>query len=220
MRPSPEPERVDPESVDVDEAAVGGSEPTLGRWGITAAPRWLEPQAQWGDGRAQTDPDRFALTDLDPDESWRDEEEDDAPRHRLQPLPPAAVALVGVGIVAALIAAYFALRAPDQTVPVIDFPPSAGPTSSGAPPTTGSAAPAPSAPIVVSVVGLVHRPGLVRMPPQSRLADAVRAAGGAKRGADLLSLNLARPLRDGDQVIVGLAPAPGRAGLRSAVVGV
>ncbi|WP_171018839.1 helix-hairpin-helix domain-containing protein, partial [Rhodococcus sp. Q] len=71
------------------------------------------------------------------------------------------------------------------------------------------APPPPASDIVVSVVGLVHTSGLVHLPDGSRVADALAAAGGAREGADLLGLNLAQRLADGDQVLVGLAPAPG-----------
>lgn len=195
-----------------------------------ATPRWLDPTG-WDTGRPGADEDLapaagFTLADLAADDFAADDErQNDRAGHRLRPLPPAAVALVAVGVLATLIAAYLALRAPATTVPVVDFPASAGPTASRAPGPLGSPVPssmATAAParIVISVVGLVRRPGLVRLAPQSRVADALAAAGGAKPGADLLSLNLARPLRDGDQVVVGLADAPGRAGLRSTVIGI
>lgn len=57
--------------------------------------------------------------------------------------------------------------------------------------------------VVVSVVGLVHNPGLVTLPDTSRIADALSAAGGVLDNADTLSLNLAQKLSDGDQVVVG-----------------
>ena len=63
---------------------------------------------------------------------------------------------------------------------------------------------------MVSVVGLVHTPGLVTLAPGARIADAVQAAGGAVDGADLIGLNMARPLGDGEQIVVGLAPASGQ----------
>ncbi|MGH3905283.1 MAG: helix-hairpin-helix domain-containing protein, partial [Pseudonocardiaceae bacterium] len=64
--------------------------------------------------------------------------------------------------------------------------------------------------VVVSVVGKVARPGLVRVPDGSRVADALEAAGGALPGTDLVALNLARRLSDGEQLLVGVAPPPGQ----------
>lgn len=59
---------------------------------------------------------------------------------------------------------------------------------------------------LVHVVGQVHRPGVVRLPAGSRVDDALRAAGGATRSADLALVNLARPVSDGEQIHV---PKPG-----------
>jgi competence protein ComEA len=56
--------------------------------------------------------------------------------------------------------------------------------------------------LVVHVVGAVRRPGLYRLRDGARIADAVRRAGGASRGADLAALNLAAPLADGVQILV------------------
>ncbi len=61
--------------------------------------------------------------------------------------------------------------------------------------------------LVVHVSGPVARPGLVALPADSRVADALAAAGGALRSADLELLNLAAPVSDGQQVIV---PRTGR----------
>lgn len=60
--------------------------------------------------------------------------------------------------------------------------------------------------IVVHAAGQVLHPGIVRLPPGSRVQDAVEAAGGPTSEADLDAVNLARPLVDGEQVYV---PAPG-----------
>ncbi|QDQ99332.1 ComEA family DNA-binding protein [Tomitella fengzijianii] len=100
----------------------------------------------------------------------------------------------------------------------------AGTPPAGAEPSSGAAAPVPdrtapageraaAAPeeIVVSVQGLVQRSGLVRLERGARVADALSAAGGPTDGADLLSLNLAQRLDDGDQVLVGVAPTDGGA---------
>jgi competence protein ComEA len=145
-------------------------------------------------------------------------------------------ALLLVGLVAATGAGLVALR--DRPVAHPVPPISAGPVEpaafSGATPSDASASPpetqplgAPSAApspageeLVVSVVGLVQTSGLVRLPPGSRVADAITAAGGAKEGADLLSLNMAARVADGDQILVGVAdPNGGAPVLGSAAIG-
>ncbi|WP_328560439.1 helix-hairpin-helix domain-containing protein [Streptomyces coelicoflavus] len=61
--------------------------------------------------------------------------------------------------------------------------------------------------IVVDVGGKVREPGIHTLPAGSRVADALRAAGGVRPGTKTDGLNRARFLVDGEQVIVG-APAP------------
>ena len=56
--------------------------------------------------------------------------------------------------------------------------------------------------VVVHVVGAVRHPGLYRLRDGSRVADAVRRAGGASRRADLDGLNLTAPIVDGAQIVV------------------
>jgi competence protein ComEA len=68
--------------------------------------------------------------------------------------------------------------------------------------------------LYVHVAGAVRRPGVVRVPPGSRVANAVARAGGPTRRADLTVVNLAAEIEDGQQVIV-----PGR-GTAGAVAGV
>jgi len=76
--------------------------------------------------------------------------------------------------------------------------------------TSGSGAPGPTAPVVVSVIGLVNTPGLVTLAPGARIADALDAAGGALKGADVMGLNMARRVTDGEQIVVGIGAPPGR----------
>ncbi|MFD4256100.1 helix-hairpin-helix domain-containing protein [Streptomyces sp. NPDC058534] len=71
----------------------------------------------------------------------------------------------------------------------------------------GGAAPTAGAEIVVDVGGKVRKPGIHRLPAGSRVADALRAAGGVRDGAKTDGLNQARFLVDGEQVVVG-APVP------------
>jgi competence protein ComEA len=54
----------------------------------------------------------------------------------------------------------------------------------------------------VDVKGSVHHPGVVSLPADSRVADAIAAAGGALDDADLNRVNLAAKLVDGGQVII------------------
>ncbi|WP_435886508.1 helix-hairpin-helix domain-containing protein [Streptomyces hirsutus] len=83
----------------------------------------------------------------------------------------------------------------------------AGGTSTG----TGLAGEGPALPeIVVDIGGKVRDPGVHRLPAGSRVADALRAAGGVRPGTSTDGLNRARFLVDGEQLIVGgPAPAPG-----------
>ena len=80
--------------------------------------------------------------------------------------------------------------------------------SSGPSAATSVAGSASDSVVVVDVAGKVRRPGLYRLPAGSRIDDAVRAAGGAKHGVNLSSLNLAAKLSDGQQILVGAATAP------------
>lgn len=62
--------------------------------------------------------------------------------------------------------------------------------------------------LVVAVSGAVHKPGLVRLAPGSRVADAIEAAGGLLPEAQTGNLNLARKLRDGELIAVAGPGAP------------
>ena len=64
-------------------------------------------------------------------------------------------------------------------------------------------------PVVVDVRGAVAVPGLHELPAGARVQDAITAAGGLSRDADLSTINLARRLRDGEIVQIATFPAPG-----------
>jgi competence protein ComEA len=132
-------------------------------------------------------------------------------RVRADPGRAGAIALAVVAALAVLVTVFTLVR--DKPAPVMSakLPPvekagSVGPRSSATP----SAAPAGAQPVVVSVVGLVHTPGLVTLAPGARIADALQAAGGPVNGADTIGLNMARPVGDGEQIVVGLAPVSGQ----------
>jgi competence protein ComEA len=55
---------------------------------------------------------------------------------------------------------------------------------------------------IVHVVGAVLRPGVYRLTPGARVADAVEMAGGLLGNAAQGGVNMARPVEDGEQVCV------------------
>lgn len=91
----------------------------------------------------------------------------------------------------------------DVPAPAVAALPSVAPTSGGVV-THGRA--------VVHVAGAVSAPGVVELRAGARVAEAVAAAGGPLSDADLSALNLARPVTDGELVVVprvGDAPPTG-----------
>ncbi|HZD88289.1 MAG TPA: ComEA family DNA-binding protein [Gaiellaceae bacterium] len=62
--------------------------------------------------------------------------------------------------------------------------------------------------LVVDVAGAVRRPGLYRLPAGSRIQNAIAAAGGSTRKAQLDLVNLAAPVADGEQVLVPSSGSP------------
>jgi competence protein ComEA len=126
---------------------------------------------------------------------------------RADPGRAGVIALAVVGVIAVLVTVFTLIR--DDPPPVVSakLPPVQMVSSTS--PTAGSAAPAPDGPVVVSVVGLVHQPGLVTLTSGARIADALTAAGGSLEGADLIGLNMARRVTDGEQIVVGIASPPG-----------
>ncbi|WP_395243293.1 helix-hairpin-helix domain-containing protein [Agromyces sp. MMS24-K17] len=72
-----------------------------------------------------------------------------------------------------------------------------------------------AAPLLVHVLGAVVEPGIVELEAGARVVDAIAAAGGPTADADPAGVNLARPVVDGEQVVVpvvGAVPAPAAGG--------
>jgi len=80
--------------------------------------------------------------------------------------------------------------------------------TSGEPITLAVEQPAEPEEIVVHVVGEVNRPGVYRLRPGDRIADAVKAAGGFTSRANVESVNLAALLADGRQIVVAALVQP------------
>jgi len=141
---------------------------------------------------------------MDPDPSRRSLDRDRwlaEARHWLVFIGPARLVTGVVSMVALTVGGWLLVRAPAP--PVESLMPRATPAP--APVSTG-----PST-VVVHVAGAVARPGVYTLPAGSRVVDAVTAAGGAVRGADLAAVNLAIVLVDTEQVYI---PLLGREGSR------
>ena len=128
-------------------------------------------------------------------------------RIRADPGRAGVLALGVVGLIAVLVTVVSLVRDRPPAVVSAKLPP-VEMVSSAAPAPPGQT---PPGPVVVSVVGLVHQPGLVTLESGARIADALEAAGGALDGADVVGLNMARRVADGEQIVVGLGAVPGQA---------
>jgi competence protein ComEA len=56
--------------------------------------------------------------------------------------------------------------------------------------------------VTVDVAGAVKTPGVYTLPANSRVMDAIKAAGDKLKGADLSDINLARVVKDGEQIYI------------------
>jgi len=156
-------------------------------------------------------------------------DEEQPPRRSVR-IAPAGRALGGLALLVALavataVVAWWLARPREQALPprvrTVGAPLRAGTVEPG----HAADAPQPPAPVgtgrlFVHVVGAVRDPGVVELAPGSRVTDAVAAAGGVTRAAAPASVNLARPVVDGEQVVVARrgdqaarpgAPVPGGA---------
>jgi competence protein ComEA len=125
---------------------------------------------------------------------------------RWDPGRPGALVLSFVAALAAVVAAIgvWRERPVPEPAPVLPLVTATATKASSAP------APGPAPEVVISVVGRVPHPGLIHLPDGTRVADALAATGGVLPGTDLMGLNVARRLADGEQLLVGMAPPPGQ----------
>ena len=66
--------------------------------------------------------------------------------------------------------------------------------------------------LMVDVAGAVVNPGVYSLPLNARVVEAIKAAGGLKKGADTSDINQARILKDGEQIYVYPAALSGNGG--------
>ncbi|WP_327584437.1 ComEA family DNA-binding protein [Nonomuraea sp. NBC_00507] len=118
----------------------------------------------------------------------------------MDPGKPGLRVLLAVGALAVAVAGFFVWRSQ--------------PTPEPLPPPTpiSSSTPSPTAKVTVHVAGKIRKPGVYLLPAGARVADAVTVAGGVARGASTGSLNLARRLIDGEQIVVGTPAGPAAPG--------
>ena len=107
----------------------------------------------------------------------------------------AVVLLIVAAVVAVLVSATVQQGSTVGLATGAATPPAVG--SSGVP--TGVAS---SGSLLVHVTGAVRKPGLVSLPAGARVVDAVGRAGGLADDADPAGVNLARPVADGEQLVV------------------
>lgn len=156
----------------------------------------VSPTRTSGLPEADRDPSRVRLL--------RERLADRAPvslRGMLGPVPASAVAVVVVLVVAILAGVFLRNMVFSSsteagggvaTVEVVE----------DAPTSTAEATSATDVVFVVDVVGRVHHPGVVRLSSGARVVDAIEAAGGVTEKAAVYRINLARPVVDGEQIVV------------------
>lgn len=192
-------------------------------------------RAREGDGPdEQPDPDDSAAPDDygGPDSGWRRRGRPvGSPAGRLpaalrsaiwDPATRGAVMLALAALVAAAVAAGFAWHSKPARIDAAAAPEPSGQPSSNyrtggwvgpqsawtTSPATPSATASEPTEVVVDVAGRVRQPGVVRLPAGSRVTDAIDKAGGVLPGTDTTDLALARPLVDGEQILVDGKPGP------------
>jgi len=130
----------------------------------------------------------------------------------VEPRARALAGIVGVLVLGLLLGGLLIWRGRPASQPLPSVQRSGPPVSArtASPAASPAASSTSGSTLVVHVAGAVRRPGLVRLRAGARVADAVAAAGGPVRNAELASVNLARPVVDGEQLVVlarGQGPA-------------
>jgi len=62
--------------------------------------------------------------------------------------------------------------------------------------------------IIVDVAGEVENPSVIELPAESRINDAIQAAGGLTNQADISQINRAAILSDGEKIFIPTKPNP------------
>jgi competence protein ComEA len=160
----------------------------------TSVPPWRALEAPSDDDRPTT---AGAVPVAGGVPTWRD------------PAVVKVVVVVGLAAIVAVAAFWLAVSSGTSSGVDIDV------ASSGALPSAGADGPATGGEVVVEVAGAVARPGVVRLPAGSRIADLIEAAGGFGPRVDTtraaLDLHLAAVLKDGDRIVVPSRDDPPRA---------
>ncbi|GGO66200.1 ComEA family DNA-binding protein [Nonomuraea cavernae] len=120
----------------------------------------------------------------------------------LDPGRPGLRVLLVLGVFAAVVAGVFLWRSQPAPEPLT------APSPMQPLPMATPAASTPTAQLTVHVTGKVRKPGVYTLPVGARVTDAVTAAGGARQTTATGSVNLARRLVDGEQIVVGAPAGP------------
>jgi competence protein ComEA len=118
---------------------------------------------------------------------------DDAPRVRWKIGLGASVVVGLAAISVAILASTLTSWGQTSSVPEELRAPTSSP---------GGPTPPASKTTLVHVVGAVVNPGMYELAPDARVIDATMAAGGMTATAASCALNLARPVNDGEQILV------------------
>lgn len=109
-----------------------------------------------------------------------------------------AISLFWLAVLAGVL--LFTRRPAAQPIEILP-PPTAAPTATSLPTPTSEPTATPH-PLRVDVTGAVANPQVYTLPPGSLVADAIAAAGGPGKDADLDRINKATALLDGMQVYI------------------